>query len=215
MQNCDSCACPVPQATSCGNLNSLHHSSSLFFDLRRCILEHGYGRKSFEWDASYWQYERARWRVLSSVWRLAFLRILGTWKLWGRHQLNKPLHSQIWMERLHGNQRWAKLMSNQTSTLISLDESKHYHDQFLSKFCYHFHFFIKLDHIHFISINFDQVWPVNHLISLSVFSRCVVSVVLTKQSKPFAFVKIGSDAKRLQHSCKLFYFLSELCFVAW
>ena len=73
-------------------------------------------------------------------------------------------------------------MSDQTSTLISLDESKHYHDQFLSKFCYHFHFFIKLDHIHFISINFDQVWPVNHLISLSVFSRCVVSVVLTKQS---------------------------------
>ena len=60
-----------------------------------------------------------------------------------------------------------------------------------------------------------QLWSLNHLISLSVFSRCVVSVVLTKQSKPFAFVKIGSDAKRLQHSCKLFYFLSELCFVAW
>ena len=92
---------------------------------------------------------------------------------------------------------------------------KHYHDQFLSKFCYHYHFVIKLDHIHFISINFDQVWPVNHLISLSVFSRCVVSVVLTKQSTPFTFVEIGSDAKRGQHSYRLFYFLSELCFVAW
>ena len=36
---------------------------------------------------------------------------------------------------------------------------KNYHDQFLSNFSYHYHFFIKLDHIHFISINFDQVWP--------------------------------------------------------
>ena len=103
-------------------------------------------------------------------------------------------------------------MSDQTSTFISLDESNIITISFYQSFV----IIITFHQTRSYPLYQYQLWssePPHQ--SQRIFTLCCKCCFKSNHSTPFMSVKIGSDAKRVQHSYRLLYFLSELCFVAW